>query len=203
MSTFLLIRHGSHDLLGRVLTGRTREVHLNAQGKLQSAWLAQKVLSYGVNAVFSSPLARCMETAQPIALSLGMQVECLESLNEVDFGAWSGMEFAELQALQEWRAFNKARSFAAPPAGESVAQVQVRMLAVLQELGERYPDGCMALVSHADVIKAAMAYCLGVPIDLFHRTEISPGSLSVVRVEHNEPRIECVNLCAERLFTRS
>lgn len=194
MTTFLLIRHGAHDLLGRTLTGRTRDVHLNTVGKRQAQWLAERMRGFRVDAVLSSPLTRCMETASPIAAALGLSVEPLEAANEVDFGSWSGFDFSELQNVPRWKRYNHVRSMVPPPEGETVLSVQMRVLSGLEKLCQSYPDGCVAVVSHADVIKAILAYCLGMPIDLFHRLEITPGSFSMLRLGGDEPRILCLNV---------
>ena len=72
MTTFHLIRHGAHDLLGRVLTGRMPGVALNEAGRAQAAGLAAALAGGGIAAVVSSPLQRARETAAPIAARLGL-----------------------------------------------------------------------------------------------------------------------------------
>jgi broad specificity phosphatase PhoE len=71
--------------------------------------------------------------------------------------------------------------------------VQTRVMACLMQLRVAHRGQCVALVSHGDVIKTAVAYCLGVPIDLFQRIEISPGSISVIAVGELGPWILCTN----------
>lgn len=193
MTTLLFIRHGAHELLGRTLAGRDQEVHINALGARQAQWLGERLKGLTVNAIFSSPLARCVETATVISQRIGLPVEILEAANEIDFGDWSGRDFADLDPLSEWKVFNALRSLHAPPGGEYLVQVQARMLSIFAEWGRRYSQKNVALVSHADVIKASVAYFLGVPIDLFHRIEISPGSLTAVRLDAEGPRILLMN----------
>lgn len=194
MTTLLFIRHGAHDLLSHILTGRTHPVHLNALGQRQAQWLSQRVATFPIDALLSSPLDRCIETATPISERLGVPVERAEALNEVEFGEWNGREFQKLAPLPEWKNFNLLRSLNPPPGGENLADIQARVLSLFSELQQRFPNGCVALVSHADVIKAALAWLLGVPADLFNRIEISPGSLSHAVLHYGAaPRIISIN----------
>jgi probable phosphoglycerate mutase len=58
-------------------------------------------------------------------------------------------------------------------------EIQARVVAQMQQLQEAHPNEVVALFSHGDVIKAAIAYCLGVPLDMFQRLEISPASFQL------------------------
>ncbi|MCX6967190.1 MAG: histidine phosphatase family protein [Verrucomicrobia bacterium] len=193
MTRFYLVRHGAHDLLGRTLVGKAQEAHLNPRGERQAQWLGERLSPLAIDSVLSSPLARCLETANGIAHRLNLPVETVEALNEVDFGAWNGRDFSELAPLPAWRSYNQLRSLAAPPGGESTLGVQARIVPLFGTLCERFPQGGVAIISHADVIKAALAYFLGVPIDLFHRIEIAPGSLSTVAIDASGPRVLLMN----------
>jgi probable phosphoglycerate mutase len=90
MTTFLLIRHGANDLVGKVLAGRTPGVHLNDPGRRQAEGLALRLANAGVQGVFSSPRERCRETAEPLARRLGLKVQIAGELQEIDHGAWTG-----------------------------------------------------------------------------------------------------------------
>ena len=200
MTTFLLVRHGAHDLLGKRLVGRTPGVRINELGVAQAKWLAERLTHYPVQLVVSSPLERALETASIIAKRLEAPVEIDEEINEIDFGHWTYCRFSDLAADPEWMRFNAFRSSTAPPAGESVLAVQARMLLRLEGLRKRFPDGTIAIVSHGDVIRSTLAHFLGVPLDLFHRIEISPGSLSVMSLENGLPMVRLLN---ETLLTTS
>jgi probable phosphoglycerate mutase len=133
-----------------------------------------------VVAVQSSPLERARETAEPIATRFGFGVEVSDALNEVDVGEWAGRPFDELRDDPRWALWNAARSVTRAPGGETMLEVQARVVAHMQALRARFPDGTVVLVSHADVIKAALAYCLGLSLDSLQRFEIAPASLSSV-----------------------
>lgn len=189
MALFHLVRHADHGLIGRALAGRMAGVGLAGDGPAQARRLARHFAGEGVDAVYASPLERTMQTADPIATACGVPVVAAEPLLELDFGDWTGLTFAELDGRPEWRRWNGARSQTRPPGGESMVAVQARACGFINGLAERDPDGRFVLVSHADVIRAVLAYYLGVPIDLFLRVEVSPASVSVLSLDGWTPRL--------------
>lgn len=142
----------------------------------------------------SSPLERAQQTAGPIAAALGQRVVTDDGLNEIDFGAWTGLTFDALQDQPGWQAWNRFRSTAPTPGGETMLGVLARVLATVTRLREAYPDGEVVLVSHQDVLKALLAYSLGMPLDLFHRIELAPGSRSIMVIFEEDLRVDGINL---------
>jgi broad specificity phosphatase PhoE len=183
MATFYLIRHGTNDWLGKGLAGRLPNVHLNAQGQAEAERLAETLAAKGIRRILSSPLERALETAAPLARKLDLKLEISEALLEVDFGDWTGRTLAELREMPQWSLFNSHRSGARIPNGESIIEVQSRMVLGLQGWQREDPAGAFALFSHGDPIRAALVYFLGMPLDLLTRLEVSPGSFSVARLE--------------------
>ena len=181
---FVLVRHGSHDRLGSVLCGRMAGVTLSAQGRAEADALADRLSSQRLTAVLSSPLERAVETATPIAERQGLPLTIEPALNELDLGAWSGKRFEELHGDPAWDLWNRARSHGRPTPGdtpgESMAEAQTRIAALLDRLRRAHPGGTLALVSHGDIIKAALAHAMGLPLDFHGRFEISPASRSVL-----------------------
>jgi probable phosphoglycerate mutase len=193
MTTFFLIRHASCAGLGQTLWGRTPRICLNDEGKLQARQLAETCKGIRFDAVYSSPLERALETADAIAYGMDLEVRKSGALNEIDFGEWSGETFEELARDERWRHFNSRRSTASVPGGESFLEVQNRVVNEIVRLGQEHGDGRVALVSHADVIRAAVAYFAGMPIDLIERFEISPGSVSVIQLDKENVKLLAVN----------
>ncbi len=193
MATYVLVRHGAHDLIGKRLVGRDPEIRLNAAGMKQANRLAAKLAGSEIDAVYSSPLTRAQETAMPIAARLGRPVQSAESINEFDFGDWTGAPFRDLERSAAWRMFNVFRSGTGAPNGESMLDVQARVIGFMNALREQKPDGRFVLVSHGDVIRAAILHLLGLTLDLYDRIEIGPGSLSTAVVEPYGARIAGLN----------
>lgn len=168
-------------------------MRLNEEGRAQAEGLAARLSSAPLRAVYSSPLERALETAAPLARALGLEVRVSGALNELDFGEWTGRTFSELEREPGWRRFNSFRSGTRIPGGELMAEAQARFVAEMGRLRERHAGEALALVSHADPIRAAVAHYAGIPLDLFLRVEVSPASVSVVEVGEYGPRIISVN----------
>lgn len=192
-TTVLLIRHAEHRLQGRALVGRADGVGLSAEGRRQADGLAEWLVATPPAALYSGPLERARETAAPIAARLGLRVEIADELDEVDFGDWTGRTFGELEGGDLWRRFNAFRSGTRSPNGEHMLEVQARVVGLIERLRGRHPGGRVGLVSHGDVIRAALLYYLGAPLDLVHRIEVGPASLSVVALGADGARVLLVN----------
>jgi probable phosphomutase (TIGR03848 family) len=193
VTIFALIRHAKHNLVGRTIVGRASGVRLSAEGKAQAERLARRLAGSSIAAVYSSPLERALETAAAIATPLNLEVEVAEELNEIEYGAWTGRQISDLRELAEWRRFNQFRGSSEIPGGETMLEVQGRMLRFIERLCVAHSEQTVAVVSHGDVIKASLAHYLGVPLDLFHRIEISPASVSLLRVERYGPEVLLLN----------
>ena len=203
MTRLVLIRHADHGLLGRRLVGRQPGVGLSPEGERQAEALAERLAPAPVRALYCSPLQRAQATAGPLADRLGLEARIADELNEVDFGAWSDRSFAELAGLDERRRFNAFRSRTRAPGGESISDVLARVLDLVDRLCSEHGEQMIALVSHGDVIKIAIAHYLGVHPDLFQRIEISPASFSIVRIGLYGPEVLLVNGGSEsRLLER-
>ncbi len=193
MTTFFLIRHGANDLMKHTIVGRRTGVHLNQEGRHQAEQVARRLEPLGIHRIFSSPLERATETAEPLANRLGLQVHIEERLNEIDFGDWTGSTLADLEQLEHWRQWNVFRSRVRPPNGESMFEAQTRMIALMTSLHGQFGNDNIVLVSHGDPIRAALLYWLGMPLDLVHRLEVGPGSTTTVALDTWGVSVRCIN----------
>jgi broad specificity phosphatase PhoE len=197
MATFYLIRHAHNDYLGKAIAGWTPGVNLNAEGREHASRLAWKLLGRGITKLYSSPLERAIETAAPIAEALGLKVDVRDALGEVRFGDWTGKRFEELDRDPRWHLFNQYRGGTRPPGGELLLEAQLRIVHELEILQSRHPQETVAVVSHADIIRAALVHYAGMPLDFHHRIEIAPASFSIVELQPRGPRILALNASAE------
>ncbi|MCW2236228.1 histidine phosphatase family protein [Azospirillum canadense] len=197
MTLLYLVRHADHDWIGRGIAGRM-DTSLNDTGRAQAErlgrWFArQRAAGQRASGLWASPLPRTQQTAEPIARALDLPIQTADALVEVEFGAWTGRDFPDLDADPAWRQWNGARSLARAPGGETTLEVQARMVGFLNRLCADDPDGIHVLVSHGDAIRAALAYYLGVSIDLFLRIEVSPASMSVLAIDGWTPKVLRLN----------
>src|SRR4051794_2156899 len=134
MTKFLLIRHAATDTAGKKLTGRMDGVHLNEQGIKQVQHLAERLSNIPVAAIYSSPLERAIETAEPIAKSHQLEIVIQQDFIEIDFGKWNNCSIEELRTHKQFQLFNTFRSVTRIPGGELMLEAQARMVAGLQQL---------------------------------------------------------------------
>jgi probable phosphoglycerate mutase len=193
VTTLLLIRHGANDWVHGRLAGWTPGVHLNEDGRRQAAALAARLAPLPIDALYTSPLDRTVETAQAIAGPRGLPLRLIEGLGEVRYGEWQGAELKELYKHELWPGVQFYPSGTRFPGGETLGEAQVRMVATLDALRAQHPKGVIAVVSHADIIKLAVAYYIGMHIDLFQRLEISPCSATALLFTRMGPRLLAYN----------
>ena len=178
MDLLLLLRHAVTADTGTRLSGWTPGIHLSDKGREQARALAERLGPVAIDVVYASPLERCMETAAAVAEPRGLKVGTAEDVGEVRYGSWTGRELKELAKEDLWRVVQRHPSGARFPDGESIYEMQVRAVSAFERLRAEHPGQTIAVCSHADVIKAVAAHFLGLHLDLFHRLEIGPASVT-------------------------
>ncbi|MEV5975985.1 bifunctional RNase H/acid phosphatase [Streptomyces sp. NPDC052114] len=183
-ATFVLLRHGETALTPekRFSGSGGSDPSLSDAGREQAERAAAALAARGtIQAVVSSPLKRCQETAHTVAARLGLDVHLEDGLRETDFGAWEGLTFGEVrerqpEELNAWLASPKA----APPGGESFAAVSRRVSAARDRLTAAYAGRTVLLVTHVTPIKTLVRLALGAPPESLFRMELSAASVSAV-----------------------
>lgn len=194
MTQLLLIRHAVNDVMkAKKLAGWMPDVHLNDEGRDQAEAVAERLRALPITAIYASPLDRTRETAQPLATVLGLEVQTRDHLGEVQYGEWTGRALDELSKLDEWKVVQIYPSGMRFPGGETLREMQARVVNELERIALTHPREIVAVFSHADVIKAALAHYLGVHLDLFQRIIIDPASVSVVALSTYGPRVMRIN----------
>ncbi|MGH7046867.1 MAG: histidine phosphatase family protein [Stellaceae bacterium] len=192
MTVFHLVRHGEPAIVGRI-HGRTPGIGLSQRGRAEVALVAERLAGEAIAALYASPLERTRETAEILSARLDLPVTYREDVIELDFGEWTGLTFDEVRADRRWPLWQHHRSIAALPGGESMRQVHARVVGALFEVHRAYPAGNIAIVSHGDVIRAALLFALGMPLDLYARIEIGLASVSTIRIDEAGMRVAAVN----------
>jgi probable phosphomutase (TIGR03848 family) len=192
VSTLLLVRHGLTAMTGPVLAGRTPGVHLDERGTKQAAAAAERIKALPISTIVSSPLDRCLETAQAIADAQATQrsVEIDRRLIECDYGEWTGRPIKELAREAMWKTVQTQPSAARFPGGESLTEVSARAVAAVRQWDARLDeDAVWVACAHGDVIKAILADALGLHLDQFQRIVVDPCSVSVIRYTDQRPYV--------------
>lgn len=179
--TLLLIRHAAHVHLDATFSGRMPGVPLSDAGRAQAAALGQRLAGAGITRVQCSPLERTRDTASAIAAAGGVAApEEVAGLLEIDLGDWTGRSFASLDGDPAWTAWNERRGSARIPGGETMAEAHARIVAHLRRLVRENDGETVALVSHSDMIRGAVAWVLGLPLDHLLRFDVGPASVTRV-----------------------
>lgn len=196
----VLIRHAhSQSNASGVLSGRLPNIHLSEKGIKQSQQLSERLGNFAVAQLRVSPMERCFETISPwlndVVLKNSPDFEPIidPSLNEVDYGDWSGKKLITLARKKEWRTVQESPSRMYFPGGEGIAQMQSRAMSVVHELAKLPDSKTAVIVSHGDVIKSIVASALGTHLDEFQRIIIDPASVSVLDYSGIKPRVLLLN----------
>ncbi len=187
MCIIVLLRHGENEWVKKHrLAGWLPNVHLNEKGHQQAEAAAQRLSVLPVKGLYSSPVTRCLETAEYVAQTLDLEIKQLEGLGEVRYGSWEGKKIKKLARKPAWHAVQYYPSrMRFPGGGEALREVQFRMVQTLEQLAVEHQDETIVAVSHADAIKLVLAYYLGVHLDLFQRIAVAPASASVLYLAEN------------------
>jgi len=183
----LLVRHGATPTTGQVMPGRAPGLHLSEAGEAQAAAVAERLGSLKLDAIYSSPLERARETAAPSAAASGLVPVEEPGLLEADVGEWTGRTLASLAKLSQWRGIHDSPSTFRFPGGESLAELQARVVAVLDRVHAAHPGATVACFSHADPIRLGLVFALGAPLDAFGRVVVGTGSISALRFTPGVP----------------
>ncbi len=190
----LLVRHGLTGETGRILSGRLAGLGLSDRGRLDARVIADYLAGREVAAIYTSPVQRCRETARMIAGPHTLAPLTDRRLIEADYGRWAGRTLKDLQRLKAWQRLMAHASRFRFPEGETLTEVQVRAVAAFEELALKHGDETVIVVSHADVIRTLLCHYLGTPLDLIHRLQVGPTSLSIIELNSDGAvRVPVVN----------
>jgi probable phosphomutase (TIGR03848 family) len=191
-TTLVLVRHAVTEQTGPLLTGRTPGVDLSDDGHKQAAALADRLADLPVAAVYASPMERTTQTAATVAERHDLAVQPLPGALEADYGEWTGGKLADLARTDLWKTVQRAPSRARFPGGESMTEMQARIVGCLETVVADHPGVMVVVVSHADPIKAAIAHYTGLHLDQFQRIIVSPASVTAFQLSaHGAALVKC------------
>lgn len=194
MTSILLIRHGLNDFVGKRLAGHLPGVHLNEKGREQAGVIAGALKNAPVKAIYSSPLERAVETAQPLAAALNLPINTLPGLSEINYGAWQGKSTRQVHHLKAWKTVMEKASEMRFPQGESFIEAQERLVNAIEEIKHaRDKNDLVACFSHCNSIRLVLAHYLDIPLDEFHRLSIDTASISLLHLGEGRPSLQFMN----------
>ena len=199
MTLVLIVRHGLTASTGTALTGWTPGISLDDRGKAQASAVGARLAGLPIDAIISSPLDRCRETAEAIARGrngTALPVQLDDRVGECHYGDWTGQPLRKLAKDPLWpvvQAHPSAVRFPGP-AGESMVDMQARAVSALRDWNGRLGrDAVYVVCSHGDVIKSILTDSLGMHLDMCQRIQVDPCSLSVIRYTPLRPFVLRMN----------
>jgi broad specificity phosphatase PhoE len=192
VETIHLVRHGHHAMLSHWLCGRMPGVQLDDFGCRQMCRCAELITEQPA-VIQSSPQRRAQQSASILAWKFELPVEIVPALDEIDYGAWTSLAFADLKGDPRWNRWNTRRSSGCPPGGESMRALQQRVVQHLEQLRRAQAYGTVVVVSHAEPIRAALLHYSRTPLDDFLSIEVDPASVSTLVVDEAGIRISGIN----------
>jgi len=189
----LLIRHAVTDHVGLRLSGWASGVTLSARGRAQADALAERLRDVPLDAIYSSPLERTVDTAKALARGRGLRIKQRDEIGEVIYGDWEGRSLKTLVKQKLWRKVRAWPTDVRFPGGEALRETQARAIDAIEDIRAEHPKGTVAVVSHGDWIRLAMAHFLGVHMDLYQRVVIDPASVSIIQFHELGPLVRALN----------
>lgn len=189
----LLVRHALTPRTGVKLSGWTPGVHLSREGRAQADALVQRFEGVTLDAIYVSPLERTRETAEPLAKARGLKIREREDVGEVRYGSIEGRTLKSLYKIPLWSKLQAWPSDVRFPGGESLRETQARAVGAIEALRAEHPKQTVAVFSHGDWIRLAMAHYIGTHIDLYRRLSIETTSVSAIGFHAFGPTIRLVN----------
>lgn len=193
-----LVRHCAliHDESNyRVMLGQQIDTGLSELGQQQAQCLAAYFASKGIEAIYTSPLSRTLQTARIIGNRLNIGLNLCSSLNEIDVGRWEGLTNIECQRSDPVRYASLLHdpSTYGFPGGENISEACRRVVPCLEKLAAKHSRGRIVVVAHPLVNRAALTHLMGLPMTRVREIDQDPGCVNVIRVFRGVMELQAVN----------
>ena len=187
MTKFILVRHGqSKANEGGFLAGIT-DVPLSTLGEKQAKAVSEYILkSYQVDVIYSSPLERACNTVKGVSEALNLPIIKENALREFDFGVWEGLTLEDIKQNHDngYGKWAKDPGVFVPEGGESMTQLQNRVVNSLKEIAKKENGKTVLIGSHSSVIRALQCYVQGLPLTKMKNTPwVVNGSIADINFD--------------------
>lgn len=191
----ILVRHGETDWNRKHIPQGHVDIPLNKTGQKQAHALALRLQNWDIDAVYSSDLSRAAETASILGTTLALQVQFSAAWREIDLGAWCGLSRPEIERRFPQELAALARGEDIPRGGgETMADLQARVVAEYQRVEPLHAGESVLLVSHGGSLKALICHLIG--LDLKYASRLSTGGntgISIIQFDRGWPQLISLN----------
>lgn len=192
-----LVRHGATRLTEEDRFAGSSDVELSPEGRKQIASLAERLKDDRLDAIYTSPLARTLETSRILASPHGLEPIPEPSLREIDYGRWEGLRRADVERdfAAEYAIWQEDPFTIAPEGGESGLNVLNRLLPVVRRIVETHRHKSVLVVSHKGTNRLLISSLLGFDMRSYRdRLDQSPAALNILDfMSEVRPRLRLFN----------
>ena len=196
MLRVILVRHGETDWnQERRVQGSGSDRQLTETGRQQAESIGLRLKQEGIQAIYSSPLQRALDTAQAIARHHQAEAQIEPSLNEIDAGELEGIPTKKIGSYLNQLLARERRdeSVSKLYGGEMLTEVQQRAWSTIQRLVDKHRDGAIVVVSHYFVILSIICSVLGLPLSEMGRLKLEVGSISTIVFDERGAKLALFN----------
>ena len=194
-TSIYFVRHGQTDYpLDRIYCDGVENPQLNRNGLIQAKSASLYFKDKNIKAIYASPALRTQSTAGEIAQVTGLDIETNGSWVERRFGIWEGLYFSEIeqQYPDEFLKWKKDKVGYTPQDGETIDDVQTRLIESLNVLVKKHSGESVVVVSHVGPIRVAICHSLGIPLLNYRQIRVDYASIS--RVDYGQTLNNLINL---------
>ncbi len=184
MTTIYFVRHGQSEAnVKRVFAG-SWDAPLTPLGREQAACTAEFLANKPITAVYASDLARAADTGAAISAVKEIPLHTTRELREIYAGDWEGKCFEELQRDAAYAVWLRSIGLAQCPGGESVAQLQRRIKAAVEDIVRAHHNESICIATHATPIRVMEAVWTNTPLEQLHTIPwVSNASVTIAQYD--------------------
>ena len=194
-NTFYIVRHGqtNWNILGK--TQGHGNSDLTAKGIEQATELAEGIVNYPIDYIYSSDLGRAVQTAQILGDKLNIKVEETEALREMGFGEWEGLLIDEIKTnyANVYTTWRNEPHLAQIPGGETLHLIKDRVDSFIQSLNEKYDNKHILLVTHSVTVRVMLLAFLNSGMENIYRIKQDNTALNIVEYRDYGPVVIKMN----------
>ena len=194
-NTFYIVRHGqtNWNILGK--TQGHGNSDLTAKGIEQATELAESIVNYPIDYIYSSDLGRAVQTAQILGDKLNIEVKETEALREMGFGEWEGLLIDEIKAnyANVYATWRNEPHLAQIPGGETLHLIKDRVDSFIQSLNEKYDNKHILLVTHSVTVRVMLLAFLNSGMENIYRIKQDNTALNIVEYRDYGPVVIKMN----------
>jgi broad specificity phosphatase PhoE len=194
MTRVYLVRHGQTEW-NRELRFRGRaDIPLNENGHKQASAIADTLKDKGINAIYTSPLRRSIETARPVAVVFHIETTSVQGLIDINYGEWEGLAYDEVRQRYAtvYRQWEERPHLVTFPNGESLDDVRRRAFSAFTEIVEKNRGKSILIIPHRVINKVLLCALLGLSNSYFWRIRQDTGCINVI--EYSDRRFVLVTM---------